>query len=344
MLSELPGVTSGWYDVPGVEELTRFDGKQVKTMPQVRDYLRDDVVASVASEKDRVQALAGSGGIGYLPWLLLVLGVGLVVFGLLHARWSVGHPSGRIAWGAVVAVGVLVMVLVGALQLVPRLLDADTAISKLEPAFDEQRVVGLRAGTDSIVQAIRFGDPIMTRSGGAAAEVPKLVTFISGRAGVSEETVRRQLRDAAPRTMALFDAIPLSAAAEEVPHLMAVLSRKLRLGGDKVVRTLRRRAPGLTQALLAAGAATMGWNAIPDSEDLERLELGTPVRTVPAFADYLDRDVVGVFETQRAHVDTLANTWPPLTALPGVVLGIGALLAIYGTAMLFLATKPPRRH
>ena len=81
---------------------------------------------------------------------------------LVHARWSASHPSGAIAWGAVVAVGVLVAILVGALQYFPRLGGADTAIAKLEPAFDEQRVIGLRAGTDFVVQAVRFGDPIMT--------------------------------------------------------------------------------------------------------------------------------------------------------------------------------------
>jgi hypothetical protein len=68
------------------------------------------------------------------------------------------------------------------------------------------------------------------------------------------------------------------------------------------------------------------------------------VRTAPEFADYLDRDVVPIFETQRARVDTLASTWPPLTSLPWLVLGVGAFLAIYGTAMLFLATKPPKRR
>jgi hypothetical protein len=344
MLSELPSVTSGWYDVPGVEGLTRFDGKRVKTMPELRDYLRDDLVAAVDQEHDHFDALAGSGGIGYIPWLLLVVGAGLAAFGLLHARWSASHPSGRVAWGAVAAVGVLVMILVGALQYFPRLAGADTTIAKLEPAFDEQRVLGLRAGTDLVVQATRFGDPIMTPSGGAADEVPKLVTFISGRAGLSEAAVRRELKGAAPRTMALFEAIPLSAVAEEVPHLVAILSRKLQVGGDRLVKTLRKRTPGLAQSILAVGPATFGWNAIPGSEGLTRFDLGTPVRTAPEFAEYLDLDVVPVFEARREDFDKLAGTWPSVTVLPGIVLGVGVLLAIYATAMLFLATGRPQRY
>ena len=339
MLSELPSVTSGWYDVPGTETLTRFDGKKVASMPEVRDYLRDDLVASVESERDRFQALAGSGGIGYIPWLLLVLGAGLALFGLLHARWSASHPSGRIAWGAVAVAGVLVVIVVGALQYFPRFSGADTTIEAFEPAFDEQRVSGLRAGADFVVQTVRFADPIMTTSGRAADELPKLVTFISGRAGMSDSAVRQGLRRAAPRTMALFEAMPLSEVATEVPHLVAVLSRKLGVGGDALVRRLRKRTPGLAQALLAVGPATIGWDSIAGTKDLTRFELGTPVRSAPEFANYVDLDVVGLFEAQRAHFDALADPWPPVSIFAGIALGIGALLAIYGTAMLFLATQ-----
>lgn len=344
MLAELPGVTSGWYDVPGAEALTRFDGKPARSMTEVRDYLRDDVVGTVAEEQDRFEALAGSGGVGYIPWLLLVLGAGLAVFGLLHARWSASHPSGRIAWGAVVAVGVLLMIVVGALQYFPRLSGADTTIEALEPGFDEQRVGGMRAGTDFVVQLVRFADPIMTPSGGAADELPKLVTFISGRAGMSEAAALRGLRRAAPRTLALFEALPLTEVAGEVPHLVAVLSRKLGVGGDGLVRRLRKRTPGLAQALLAAGPATIGWDAIPGTGRLKRFELGTPVRSAPEFASYLNLDVVGLFEAEREHFDAVADPWPPLSALAGIALGIGALLAIYGVAMLFLATGPPRER
>ncbi len=339
MLAELPGVTSGWYDVPGTEMLTRFDGKQARSMLEVRDYLRDDLVASVDAEHDRFQALAGSGGIGYIPWLLLALGAGLAIFGLVHARWSASHPSGRIAWGAVVAAGVLVMIVVGALQYFPRLQGADTTIERFEPAFDTQRVSGLRAGADFVVQTVRFADPIMTPSGGAADELPKLVTFISGRAGMSESAVREGLRRAAPRTLALFQAMPLSEIATEVPHLVAVLSRKLGVGGDELVRRLRKRTPGLAQALLAAGPATIGWDSIPGTERLTRFELGAPVRSAPEFANYLDLDVVGLFEAQRDNFDALADPWPPVGVFAGIALGVGVLLAIYATAMLFLATR-----
>ena len=132
-------------------------------------------------ERERFGALAGSGGIGYIPILLLVIGLALIAFGLVHARWSRDHPSGRVAWGAVAVVGIAIIAIVGALQYFPRLSGAKTMIAAFEPAFERERVAGLRSGSDYLVRAVRFGDPIATRQGGAAAEVPRLVTFVSGR-------------------------------------------------------------------------------------------------------------------------------------------------------------------
>jgi hypothetical protein len=342
-LAELTGVTDGWYDVPGIEGLARFNAdKPVRTVPGLRKYLRDDLVGTVQEEQDRFEALAGKGGIGYIPTLLLVIGAGLIVFGLVHARWSRHHPSGRIAWGAVAVVGLLIAAIVGALGYFPRLSGAKTTIARFEPAFERPRVEGLRAGSEFLVRAVRFGDPIATRRGGAAAEVPRLVTFVSGQAGVSEAQVRRRLREVAPRTFALLEAIPLSAVAREQPALRRRLARTLRAPGDRLERALRRAAPGLTQALLASGPVTAGWNAIPGTEDLRRFDGVTGVRSAPEFAAYLDGDVVPLFEAQGENFDTLAGTWPPVDVLPIVIVAFGGILLIYGVTMLFLAT-PARR-
>ncbi len=344
-LSALPGVTSGWRNVPGIQGLTRFDGSTaVKTVPDYRDYVRDDLVGGLSSERERFQALAGSGGIGYIPVFLLIVGIVLAAFGLLHARWSVNGPSGKIAWGFVVAIGVVTLVIVGALQVFPRLNGAQKTLTALAPAFDEQRVTGTRAGIDLTTQAVSFGDPIMTAAGGAAAEVPKLVALVAERTGQSKSRVRARLADAAPRTSALLEAIPLSAVAKEVPGLLAVLSRRLDMGGDELVSTLRKRAPGLTQALLAVGPVTAGWRQVPGTEGLTRLDTAMPVRSMPAFADYLDKDVVPVLESQRRDVDRFASPWPPIDVLPGIMLAVGVLLTIYATAMLLLVTKPPPRY
>ena len=344
-LAELPNVAGGWYDIPGVEAMTRFDGETaVRTMPALRNYLRDDLVATAAEQQDDFDYLAGWGGIGYIPYLVLIAGLLLFAFGLLEARRATNYPPGKLAWFGVVAIGVVLALIVGALQYVQRLNGAETVISRLAPAFEQPRVEGLRAGTDLTVQAVRFGDPIMTRAGGAAREYPRLVALVAERSGLSRAQVRGRLARAAPRTTALLEAIPLSDAAKEVPHLLAVLSRRLDLRDGRLGRTLRKRTPGLTQTLLALRPVTSGWEQIPGTEGLERFDGVTPVRSLPAFADYLDRDVVPVLESEREHFDTLADPWPPAGYLGWLLLGVGLLVAIYGLAMMFLATKPPPRY
>lgn len=343
MLSELPSVTSGWRNVPGIEGLTRIHGQRVKSMPQLAGYLRDDVVATVAGQSDRVRSFAGWGGVGYVPTLLLVVGILAIGFGLLHAHWSAGHPSGRRAWGIVVAGGVLLLVVVGALMFFPRFLGAHKALDRLGPVLASQRVAGLRAGTDLVVQTVRFADPIVTAEGGGADEVGRLVDYLSEQTGLTPNQVRGRLRVAAPRTYALLQAIPLSDVSKEVAPLLAVLAHKLASSPAELEATLRRRTPGLAQALASVGPVTSGWDAIPGSERFERFDGVAPVRTMGDFADYLDQDAVPLLQSERADFGDLAGSWPPIVAIPAIVAGIGLLLALYGVAMMFLATKPPAR-
>jgi len=168
------------------------------------------------------------------------------------------------------------------------------------------------------------------------------VTFVSGQAGLSEARVRSRLRDVAPRTFALLEAIPLSEVAREWRALRKELARKLRAPGTRLDRALRRRSAGLAQALGAVGPVTAGWNAIPGTEGLKRFDGATDVRSLPDFAAYVEGDVVPLFEQQREHFDTLADTWPPVNLLVFVILGAGALVIIYAAAMLFI-TAPRRR-
>ncbi|MEA2193010.1 MAG: hypothetical protein QOI73_3131 [Solirubrobacteraceae bacterium] len=343
MLAALPSVTGGWRNVPGVEGMTRFDGARVKTLPEYRDYVRDDLVGTVADEQQHVRSLAGKGGIGYIPYLLLVIGLVLIGFGLLHARWSRHHPSGRFAWAAVVAIGVLTLVVVGALSYFPRLNGADTAVDRLAPAFDQQRIAGTRAGVDLVVQTASFGDPIVTAAGGGAREVPQLLAFVAEQTGVSPAQVRRRLRRAAPRTSALLEAIPLSRASAEVAPLLSALARKFKMSEGELLRTLRSQAPKIARALPALRPVTRNWDAIPGTQGLRRTDDGAPVRTLPAFASYLDKDVVPVLERGRGDFESLADPSPELGVLAAVMLAIGVLLAIYATAMMFLATSTPKR-
>lgn len=338
MLTALPSVTSGWNDVPGMNGMTRFDDRTVvKSVPQLRTYLSRDLVAAVEDNGDEVRDLAGSGGVGYIPRLLLLAGLVLLLFGLFQAGRAREAPP-LLSWSVVIATGLLVVGLVGILQYFPRLDGADSALTGLEPAFAQTHVEGDRAGIDLLHQTVLFGNPIATRRGGAAAEVPELVSFIAQQTGTKPATVRQGLRRRAPRTTALLEAIPLSAVAAEVPHLLTFLGKRLDLSRAELLATLQRRTPRLAQSILTVRPVAIRWNSIPGTEDLTRLD-GASARTMPAVEAYLSQDVIPVFEGQRGNFADVADPWPPLKVLPPLLLGVGVLLLLYGMVMMVLTTK-----
>jgi hypothetical protein len=340
MLTALPNVADGWYDVPGIEGLTRLKGdKPVRTVPGLRKYYRDDVVPLMVEHKQDFQDLAGAGGIGYIGPLLLVAGLALLAYGLLQARRAMSFPPGRRSWSVVAGVGVLIVLIVGAAQYFPRLGGGQKLISDFEPVFAKARVNAASNANDTLHEAVLFGDPIATPAGRAADETPQLYGFVADRTGRSSSDVRAALQRRVPQTVALLDAIPLTAVAGEVPHLVAYLTRALRMPRDKVVALLHRRTPGLAQALLTLPAVTAGWNAIPGTERMQRLDGFTTVRTMPELDDYLRQDLVPVLVNERADFDSLASTWPPVDRLPPLLLGAGLLLMLYGGVMMRRAAR-----
>ena len=333
-LTALPGVTTGWNDIPGIGGLTRFDGdRAVQTVPQLRGYLARDVVATLERDKGDLHDLAGRGGIGLIPTLLLVVGAVLLVFGLLQARRARDAPPGRPSWAFVMAIGALLVVLVFALGYFPRLRGADRAISDLAPAFAAERVAGARAGSDMIHQTVLLGDPIATRRGGAPAEIPELLTFVRQRTSLDRAAVLGALRRRAPHLSALLQAIPLTAAARELPHLLTVLGRRTRLSRPRLIATLRKRTPHLAQSLLALRTVSLRWNQIPGTERLTRFDGVTRVRTMPALDRYLAEDLVPLFERQRQNFRDLADPAPKLAVLAPALLALGVALIVFGLAM-----------
>ncbi|MDQ3723668.1 MAG: hypothetical protein M3376_11555, partial [Actinomycetota bacterium] len=184
-LTALSNTSEAWYDVPGIDGLTRLSaGKPVRTVPGLRKYLRDDVVPLTVAHREDFQSLAGRGGIGYIPLMLLALGVGLLAFGVLGVKRSTREaPPGKLSWSVVIAVGVLLLVVVVGGQYFPRLGGAQETITDFEPIFAQERVRGAANGVDTIHDAIAFGDPVMTPLGGAAREAPRLHRFVAQRTG-----------------------------------------------------------------------------------------------------------------------------------------------------------------
>jgi hypothetical protein len=341
-LTALPAVTTGWNAIPGAEGFTRFGGTTpVTTMPALRDYLSEDLVAAVEHNAGDVRDVAAHGGIGTIARLLVILGVVLLAFGLWQVRRSREAPPGRLSWGVVVAIGVLILALVGVREYVPRLNAADRVVADLDPAFATPRVEGTRAGADMLHQAVLFGDPIATKRGGAAAEFPALLTFVNERTSIKRAAALAAMRRRAPHLTALLQAAPLSASAAEIPHLLTYLSSRTKLRRAELVGQLKQRTPALAQVLLNVRPVAIRWNSIPQTEQLTRFDGSTPVRTMPALDAYLSGDVVPVLEQQRANFRDLADPWPPLKVLAPLIAIIGALVVIYGLVMMRFAV--PRR-
>lgn len=339
-LTALPAVTTGWNDVPGVDGLTRFGGAPaVKTVPDVRDYLKEDLVATIEQDAGDVRDVAAHGGIGSIARWLLVLGVVLLGFGLWQVRRS--REPGRLAWGVVVAVGALMLGLVGIRQYVPRLNAADRVVTDLDPAFAQARVEGARAGADMLHQTVLLGDPIATKRGGASAEFPALLRFVNQRTSIKRAQALAAMRRRAPHLTALLQSAPLSASAAEIPHLLTYLGKRTKLKRAELIGQLKQRTPALAQVLLTVRPVAIRWNSVPGTAELTRFAGDTPVRTMPAFDQYLSGDVVPVLEQQRASFRDLADPWPPLNVLAPLMLIVGALVLVYGLVMMRFAV--PRR-
>jgi hypothetical protein len=340
-LTSLSNLAESWYDVPGIDGLTRLRGdKPVRTLPGLRKYLRDDVVPLTVAHRDRFQYVAGWGGIGYIPFLLLIFGAGLLALGLLGVRRTRKIVPGKLSWSVVIAAGVLLLVIVGAGQFFPRLGGAQKAITAFEPVFSEDRVRGTANGVDTIHEAVAFGDRVMTPAGGAAPEAPRLYRVVAQRTGRKADDVRAALRRRAPRTTALLSAIPLTEVGREIPGLLAYLRKALHLSRERVVAALRKRTPRLAQALLTAPDVTRGWNAIPGTERMTRFDGLEPVRTVPDLDDYLREDLVPVLVSERENFETLAGGQPPVDTLAPVMLGVGIFVVLYGAVMMrFVARR-----
>lgn len=339
-LTALSITAEAWYDVPGIDGLTRLSrDKPVRTLPGLRKYVRDDVVSLMVAHKQDVQSLAGSGGIGYIPFMLLALGAGLFALGLWQARRAADGPRGMLSWGLVCAAGVLLVLLVVVAQYFPRLGGAQETIVAFEPVFAEDRVRGLANGADTIRDAIAFGNPVMTAAGGAAAEAPRLYRFTAQRTGRTTADVRRALRRRAPQTTALLSATPLTEVAREIPRLLAYLQKALRMSRTQVVAALRRRTPALAQALLTTPDVARRWNAIPDTERMTRFDGVSPVRTMTSLDGYLRGDLIPVFVERRQDFDTFAAGWPSVDKLAPVLLVSGLFLMFYGGMMMQLVVR-----
>jgi hypothetical protein len=95
-ITNLIVVTDGFRDIPGTEQLTRFDGTPARTIPAIRDYFGGDVVPAVRAVADDYRRLDTTAPpVDFFPPLLLVVGILVVVYGL--AMITIARPSAESA-------------------------------------------------------------------------------------------------------------------------------------------------------------------------------------------------------------------------------------------------------
>ena len=245
-----------------------------------------------------------------------------------------GSRSGVLQWVVVLVVGVLVVTVVLCLNLIPRLNAGQKVLDSARPAFASERLVGARAGIDIISANVNMADPIMTSDGAAAAEVPKLIAFVSEKTGLSQAEVVAALQKNFPHTTALLQTIPLSSVTAELPGLLAFLESTLHVSQAELLSALKANFPGLTQAITNLPTVTGGWNDIQGIDGLTRFD-GTPVKTVPQLRTYFSSDLIPILERQQGNFESLDGT-SSVDWIAPLLLIVGLVVILFASVMIAL--------
>jgi hypothetical protein len=334
-ITNLPIVTSGWDNIQNIGGLTRFNGTPVKTVPQLRTYFKDDLIPAVAAQQSNFKRMDETAAWNWIAPLLLIVGIVVMLVAaamILVNRRGPSRPIALASATVVPVVGVAVVALALALALVPRVQSGQKLLDGLAPAFTQQRVAGDRAGVTMVSAIVNTEDPIMTPSGGASAEVPKLIAFVSSKTGLSQAAVLGVLQKEFPHVTALLQALPLTAVTKELTGVVQLL-------GPGVITAV----PRLAQTVLNAPYVTSGWDNVPGMNGATRFN-GTPIKTVPDVRDYFSSDVIPVLENQRVSYDKLVAT-SKIDFIGPLVLIVGLIVIVFGLLMVALAWRiPPRRR
>jgi hypothetical protein len=346
VIVNLPKLTAGWSAIPGTEKLTRFDGRPVRTMPQLRDDLSQEVVAPVERQQANFRPLGARGGVGFLAPLLLALGIVVIIFGttMVVATWQ-GVPQNpvRFAWAVVPVVGVAVVGLVLGLNLFPRLIGGQTLLDDTRPVFALDRIQGDRAGIEFVSIFVDALGPVILPDGGVTEEYPKLLDRVANTVGVPTTEVRQLVALDFPHTAKLLDGVPFSASTTEASKLVDYLASASNVTSAQMWQTLRAKFPKVYQVVTNLGTVTDGWAKVPGTDKLTRFD-GSPARSVPLIRDYFRDDVIPALERQQQDYVIVDTNWPPLTVFAPLLTAVGVLVFGYGFLLGFLTRRQLRRQ
>jgi hypothetical protein len=340
-ITNLPTVTGGWEHIKGIDSLTRFDGTPVRSVPELRTYFSADLIPVLEKQQRNFASLDGTSAVDWIAPLLLIVGLIVILFAGLMIALNLRGPvaRGQAVAGAwvVLVVGVGVVALVLVLSLVPRVSNGQKLLDGLRPVNGAGRVHGDRTGITMVSAIVDTEDPIMTAQGTAAAEVPKLIAFVSQKTGLSQAAVVAALQKNFPHTTALLQTIPLSAVTAELPGLFTFLEQALHVSQAQLVAALKANFPGLAQSIINLPAVTGGWDQVQNIDGSTRFN-GSPIKTVPDVRAYFSSDVIPVLETQTGNYKKLV-TISTIDFIGPLVLIVGIVVIIYGLLMLLLARR-----
>lgn len=337
----LPKMTAGWDAISGTEKLTRFDGTPVHSMPQLRDYLSDQVVTPVEHQQANFRGLGTRGGVGFLAPLLLVLGIVVIIFGTtmaVAARHEVPRNRLAFAWVVVPVVGAAVVGLVLGLGLFPRLIGGQAVLDETRPVFASERIQGDRAGIEFISIFVNALGPAVLSDGGLAEEYPRLLDYVAGKVGIPTQDVRRLVALDFPHTAKLLDSVPFSASSAEASKLLDSVAAVSNVTSTQVWAILRDKFPTLYQLLTNLRVLTADWAQVPGADKLTRFD-GSPAHSVPLIRDYFRDDVIPALERQQPNFVIVDTNWPPLTVFAPLLSAVGVLVIGYGYLLSYLTRR-----
>ncbi|TQR84357.1 hypothetical protein D8S82_22530 [Mycobacterium hodleri] len=342
----LPKLTAGWDAIPGTEHLTRFDGTPVRTMPQLRTYLSQEVVAPVERQQTDFRPLGIRGGVGFLAPLLLALGSAVIAFGttmMIKTRRGVSTGPLRFAWAFVSVIGVVVIGLVLALNLFPRLIGGQALLDDTRPVFALDRIQGDHAGVEFISIFVDALGPAVLPDGGVTQEYPALLNHVAQHVGIPLQDVRDLVHLDFPHAARLLDGVPFSASTADATKLIYVLASTSHVTPEQVLQDMKAQLPQTYQLITSLKTVTDGWTEVPGTVKLTHFD-GTPSRSVPLIRDYFRNDVIPGLERQQANFVIIDTNWPQLIIFAPLLCALGAAVFAYGFLIRSLTRKQLRRQ
>ena len=98
-ITNLPTFTERWNHIQKIDGLTRFNGKPVQTVPELRSYFSSDLIPVLEKQRSNFASLDGTSSVNWIAPLLLIVGGVVILFAALMIALNL---AGRVSRGPAV--------------------------------------------------------------------------------------------------------------------------------------------------------------------------------------------------------------------------------------------------